>query len=102
MVTIIGMGVPGTTAIGGAGAFDVVVIAGIVAVMVAELVGETREKLQGGPVLGMHRPEGLYEFSKDISHNKHHDMKKQTATTGKDKESQSGNDKQSNRGDDHE
>ena len=68
MVTIIRLGIPGTTDIGGAGAFDVVIIAGIVAVMVAELVGETREKLQGGPILGAHRPEGLYEFSKDLSH----------------------------------
>ena len=68
MVTIIRLGIPGTTDIGGAGAFDVVIIAGIVAVMVAELVGETREKLQGGPILGSHRPEGLYEFSKDLSH----------------------------------
>jgi len=68
MVTIIRLGIPGTTDIGGAGAFDVVIIAGIVAVMIAELVGETREKLQGGPILGAHRPEGLYEFSKDLSH----------------------------------
>jgi uncharacterized membrane protein len=69
MVTIIGLGIPGTTDIGGAGAFDVVMIAGIIAVMVAELVGETREKMQGGPVLGKFRPEGLYEFSKELSHN---------------------------------
>jgi uncharacterized membrane protein len=68
MVTIIRLGIPGTTDIGGAGAFDVVIIAGVVAVMVAELVGETREKLQGGPILGAHRPEGLYEFSKELSH----------------------------------
>ena len=68
MVTIIRLGIPGTTDIGGAGAFDVVIIAGIVAVMIAELVGETREKLQGGPILGAHRPEGLYEFSKELSH----------------------------------
>jgi uncharacterized membrane protein len=67
-VTIMGMGIPGTTDIGGAGAFDVVMIAGIIAVMVAELVGETREKMQGGPILGGHRPEGLYEFSKELSH----------------------------------
>ncbi|BBB92975.1 MAG TPA: DUF1614 domain-containing protein [Methylomusa anaerophila] len=66
MVTLTGLGIPGTTAIGGAGAFDVVIIAGTVAVMIAELVGETREKLQGGPVLGPNRPEGLYEFSKEI------------------------------------
>lgn len=65
-VTLIQQGIPGTTAIGGAGAFDVVIIAGVVGVMVAELVGETREKLQGGPILGAHRPEGLYEFSKEL------------------------------------
>lgn len=67
MITIINAGIPGTVRIGGAGAFDVVMIAGIVAVMIAELVGETREKLQGGPVLGPHRPEGLYEFSKELA-----------------------------------
>ena len=67
MVTLTQMGIPGTTYIGGAGAFDVVIIAGIVAVMVAELVGETREKIQGGPVLGQNRPEGLYEFSEELS-----------------------------------
>lgn len=42
-------GIPGRADIGGAGAFDTTVIAGIVAVMIAELVGETRERLQGGP-----------------------------------------------------
>lgn len=68
MMTIIRLGIPGTTDIGGAGAFDVVMISGIVGVMVAELVGETREKLQRGPILGAHRPEGLYEFSKELSH----------------------------------
>lgn len=67
MVTILRMGIPGTTNIGGAGAFDVVIIAGLVGVMVAELVGETREKLQGGPVRGNNRPEGLYEFSREVS-----------------------------------
>lgn len=66
MITIMNMGIPGTTNIGGAGAFDVVIIAGIVGVMVAELVGETREKLQGGPVRGNNRPEGLYEFSREL------------------------------------
>jgi len=68
LVTILQLGIAGTTSMGGAGAFDVTMIAGIVAVMVAELVGETREKIQGGPVLGPHRPEGLYEFSKELSH----------------------------------
>lgn len=76
MITILRLGIPGTTDIGGAGAFDVVIIAGIVAVMVAELVGETREKIQGGPILGPNRPEGLYEFSKDITG--HNQSKKQS------------------------
>lgn len=66
LVTLLNRGIIGTTAIGGAGVFDVVVIAGLVAIMVAEVVGETREKLQGGPDLGPGRPAGLYEFSKEI------------------------------------
>lgn len=70
MITLMNAGIPGRTDIGGAGAFDVVIIAGIVAVMIAELVGETREKLQGGPVLGPNRPEGLYEFSEELSENR--------------------------------
>jgi uncharacterized membrane protein len=41
--------IPGATRIGGAGAFDAVVIAGILAVLIAELVGETLERLGGGP-----------------------------------------------------
>ncbi|MGB9868154.1 MAG: DUF1614 domain-containing protein [Bacillota bacterium] len=40
--------IPGRTWIGGAGAFDAVVIAGLLAVALSELVGETRERLQGG------------------------------------------------------
>jgi uncharacterized membrane protein len=95
MVTIIGLGIPGTTDIGGAGAFDVVMIAGIIAVMVAELVGETREKMQGGPMLGRYRPEGLYEFSKELSHNnrKGKTRKQNEELTSKDEK---------DRGEDHE
>lgn len=70
MITLMNAGIPGRTDIGGAGAFDVVIIAGIVAVMIAELVGETREKLQGGPVLGPNRPEGLFEFSEELAENR--------------------------------
>ena len=92
MVTIVGLGIPGTTAIGGAGAFDVVMIAGIGAVMVAELVGETRERLQGGPVLGPHRPEGLYEFSEELSNyrNKNKSSKSTSNANNKDKKEESG------------
>jgi uncharacterized membrane protein len=39
---------PGRAWLGGAGVFDSTVIAGLLAVLLAELVGETREKLQGG------------------------------------------------------
>lgn len=42
-------GIPGTLHIGGAGAFDSIVLAGILAVLLAEFIGETRERLQGGP-----------------------------------------------------
>ncbi|HMM21335.1 MAG TPA: DUF1614 domain-containing protein [Selenomonadales bacterium] len=91
-VTIYRDAIPGTTDIGGAGAFDVVIIAGVIGVMVAELVGETREKLQGGPVLGLHRPEGLYEFSKEL---RPHDQ------TKKEKPGQASN-QTPDRGDDNE
>ena len=42
-------GLGGTVAIGGAGAFDAIVLAGFIAVLLAEIVGEGRERLQGGP-----------------------------------------------------
>lgn len=42
-------GTPGRVSIGGAGAFDSIILAGIIAVLLAEIIGETRERLQGGP-----------------------------------------------------
>ena len=50
--------IPGEVFIGGGGAFDSIVIAGIIAVLLAEIVGETRERLQGGPATEG-RPEEL-------------------------------------------
>ncbi len=47
-------------AFGGAGALDTYVIAGVVAALLAELVGETRERLQGGPA-HRGRPKELLE-----------------------------------------
>lgn len=47
-VELVTRGIPGRTWIGGAGAFDSTVIAGLLAVGLAELIGETRERLQGG------------------------------------------------------
>lgn len=49
-------GIPGRVSIGGAGVFDTIVIAGILAVIIAELVGETRERIQGGPIKGDGKP----------------------------------------------
>ncbi|NLM04592.1 MAG: DUF1614 domain-containing protein [Clostridiales bacterium] len=40
--------IPAPTDLGGAGAVDTTLIAGILAVIIAEVVGETRERLQGG------------------------------------------------------
>lgn len=40
--------IPAPTRFGGAGGVDTTVIAGILAVVIAEIIGETREKLQGG------------------------------------------------------
>lgn len=53
-------GVRGTVALGGAGAFDSLILAGILAVLLAELVGETLERIQGGPKTEG-RPEELLE-----------------------------------------
>jgi len=43
------MGGRGSIVIGGAGVFDAIIIAGLIAVGLAELVGEARERIQGGP-----------------------------------------------------
>ncbi|NLO89724.1 MAG: DUF1614 domain-containing protein [Clostridia bacterium] len=48
---IVFSGVPGSVSIGGAGIFDALVLSGIVAVGLAEIVGETRERIQGGPAV---------------------------------------------------
>ncbi|WP_350342465.1 DUF1614 domain-containing protein [Proteinivorax tanatarense] len=53
-----------STVIGGAGIFDSVVIAGILAVALAELIGETRERIQGGP--SEDRPEELKKNLKGV------------------------------------
>lgn len=48
-VYLVRTGVRGTVALGGAGAFDSLILAGLLAVLLAEIVGETRERLAGGP-----------------------------------------------------
>jgi uncharacterized membrane protein len=46
-----------TVSIGGAGAFDTIVLAGIIAVLLAEVIGETRERIAGGPSVEGRPPE---------------------------------------------
>ncbi|MDK2984638.1 MAG: hypothetical protein PWQ96_280 [Clostridia bacterium] len=57
--------IPGNVAIGGAGVFDVIVLSGIISVLLAELLGETRERLQGGPE-SEGRPKELVEGLTDL------------------------------------
>lgn len=51
-------GQAGTVHIGGAGAFDALILAGILAVLLAEVIGESLERIQGGPATD-NRPEEL-------------------------------------------
>ncbi|MDD4802361.1 MAG: DUF1614 domain-containing protein [Syntrophomonas sp.] len=50
-------GLAGTVHVGGAGAFDSLILAGILAVLLAELIGESLERMQGGPVTEDRPPE---------------------------------------------
>lgn len=53
-------GLRSDVSIGGAGVFDAVVLAGVISVAFAEVFGEVRERLQGGPETAGERPEALY------------------------------------------
>ncbi len=55
-VELVLSGIRGRAWLGGAGAFDATVFAGILAVGLAEVVGETRERLGGGPAPGDRAP----------------------------------------------
>jgi len=48
-VYLIQNNIPGRVYLGGGGAFDSLVLSGILAVLLAEAIGETRERMQGGP-----------------------------------------------------
>jgi hypothetical protein len=51
-------GLNGQVYLGGAGAFDSMIVAGVFAVLLAEIIGEVRERMQGGPS-SSGRPEAL-------------------------------------------
>lgn len=54
-------GLTAPTSIGGAGVLDTIVLAGLIGVVLAEVIGESRERLQGGPERSEERPEQLKE-----------------------------------------
>lgn len=60
-IQVAAQGMRSDVSIGGAGVFDAVVIAGVAAVLLAEVFGESRERLQGGPELEGDRPRALYQ-----------------------------------------
>ncbi|OAT86411.1 DUF1614 domain-containing protein [Desulfotomaculum copahuensis] len=47
----------GRVPIGGAGAFDAIILSGVFAVLIAEVVGEVRERAAGGPAVAGRPPE---------------------------------------------
>ena len=86
LVWLANTGAPaGTVAIGGAGAFDGIVLAGIVAVLLAEVIGETRERLQGGP--SDDRPRELMEgLRKPVEHQAENNKAKASETTDREED----------------
>jgi uncharacterized membrane protein len=59
---------PGNVHFGGAGGLDAVVLSAVFAVVLAELIGELRERLQGGPRSGGRDPELLRALKKEGGH----------------------------------
>ncbi|MGI5921403.1 MAG: DUF1614 domain-containing protein [Syntrophomonadaceae bacterium] len=56
-IYLVSNGLRGTVHLGGGGAFDSLILAGILAVLLAELIGESLERMQGGPVTEGRSPE---------------------------------------------
>ena len=48
-IYLITSGIPGLVHFGGGGMYDTVILSGVLAVCLAELIGESRERIQGGP-----------------------------------------------------
>lgn len=91
----------GTVHIGGAGAFDALILAGILAVLLAEVIGESLERIQGGPATD-NRPEELIRnlrepepARKPIEENNNSEGKNQ------DNKERKNNDEHEDRGDAH-
>ena len=65
--------IPGLVHFGGGGMYDSVVLAGVLAVCLAELIGESRERLQGGPSSANRDPSVLNNLrAAGMKGDKHH------------------------------
>ena len=75
------------TLIGGGGVFDTLVVAAVLAVLLAEIIGESREALQGGPVKE-DRPEALREAldHPEGTENQHQETERAEALSEKERE----------------
>ncbi len=77
-IYLIGNGIPGLVHFGGGGMYDTVVLSGVLAVCLAEFIGEGRERLQGGPKDSGHNASVLKNLKNTNLHNtgmkegKHH------------------------------
>lgn len=68
-------GIPGLVHFGGGGMYDTVILSGVLAVCLAELIGETRERMQGGPKAEGHNAsvlEHLRNSGNGMKEGKHH------------------------------
>jgi len=77
-IYLVRTGVRGTVHVGGAGAFDSLVLSGLLAVLLAEFIGETLERIQGGPE-SEGRPEELVKNLREPepAHKPLHDIHKE-------------------------
>lgn len=73
------MGIPGTIRMGGAGFMDAVILSPIIAVLLVEIIGETREKIQGGTSKDKLREtrfsKPLFNSTEEANHNVQKDKK---------------------------
>lgn len=75
----------GTVHIGGAGVFDSIVLSGIIAVALAEIIGESRERLQGGPSSRLRNPQ-LLKNLRDVDYTEQNEFIEEGNQKGDDHE----------------
>ena len=72
-IYLITSGIPGLVHFGGGGMYDTVVLSGVLAVVLAEFIGEARERMQGGPRPDNRKPSVLHNLrNSHIKEGKYH------------------------------